>query len=62
MKPNNETYYNLDSEIDSPYVHWDICNSDGVIVVPSLVTYGESGNSKDDLDKLIKKVIEEYEL
>jgi len=60
MKPNNETYYNLDSEIDSPYVHWDMSNGDE-IVVHDLITYGEVGSGKEELTALAQVVCDNYE-
>ena len=61
MKAINQKYYNLDDPIQASYVNWDLSDSGGV-QVPNLVTTGDMESTKDDLDKLIKKVIEGYEL
>lgn len=59
-KPINRRYHDLDDDTKQPYVAWNI-KGDTDIEVPDLVTYGQAGEGKEELDALIQQVIDNYE-
>jgi len=61
MKPINRRYHNLDKPTVASSVTWDM--SDGhTIVVNDLITTGNMGSTKEDLDAMIQEVIQGYEV
>lgn len=60
MKATYKKYYNLDSDTEASYVKWNISDG-GDVEVPDLITTGNMGSTKEDLDALIQEVIQGYE-
>lgn len=60
MKPINRRYHNLDDANVESSVTWDM--SDGhEIVVPDILTYGETTDGKAELTAIAQEVCDNYE-